>query len=69
MKSIFQLIALLCLSIVACMMESCSNKSEKIVLAYVTSHGTTLPDPDIVTHINYAFAHVDSTFSKLKINT
>ena len=68
MKSIFQLITLLCLSVMASMMESCSTKNEKIVLAYVTSHGATLPDPDLVTHINYAFAHVDSTFSKLKID-
>ena len=58
MKSIFQLITLLCLSVMASMMESCSTKNEKIVLAYVTSHGATLPDPDLVTHINYAFAHV-----------
>ena len=55
MKSIFQLITLLCLSVMASMMESCSTKNEKIVLAYVTSHGATLPDPDLVTHINYAF--------------
>lgn len=68
MKSIFQLITLLCLSVMASMMESCSTKNEKIVLAYVTSHGATLPNPDLVTHINYAFAHVDSTFSKLKID-
>lgn len=68
MKSIFQLITLFCLSVMASMMESCSTKNEKIVLAYVTSHGATLPDPDLVTHINYAFAHVDSTFSKLKID-
>ena len=68
MKSIFQLITLLCLSVMVSMLESCSTKNEKIVLAYVTSHGATLPDPDLVTHINYAFAHVDSTFSKLKID-
>ncbi len=38
-----------------------------IVAAYVTSQGETLPDPTVVTHINYAFGHVDSTFDKVRI--
>lgn len=30
----------------------------RAVIAYVTYYGTTLPDPQIVTHINYAFAEL-----------
>ena len=30
----------------------------RAVIAYVTYYGTTLPDPRIVTHINYAFAEL-----------
>lgn len=41
---------------------------QNIVLAYVTSGGKVLPDPAYVTHINYAFGHVDSTFSKVVID-
>lgn len=68
MRSIFRQTMMLCLLTVLTLMGACAEKKEKIVLAYVTSHGQTLPDPNIVTHINYAFAHVDSTFSKLIID-
>ena len=30
----------------------------RAVVAYVTYYGTTLPDPQIVTHVNYAFAEL-----------
>jgi chitinase len=40
----------------------------KIVLAYVTSHGTIMPDPAYITHINYAFGHVNETFNGLRIS-
>lgn len=59
----------------ACICVSCGTSgrqqpdtSKDIVLAYVTSNGKTLPDPSLVTHINYAFGHVDSTFSKVVID-
>lgn len=42
--------------------------TKNIVLAYVTSGGNELPDPQLVTHINYAFGHIDSTFSKITID-
>ena len=71
MKIKIEIIAFLSISLVALFFSSCSNnrveKPEKIVLAYVTSHGKALPDPAVVTHINYAFGHVDSSFSKIRI--
>jgi chitinase len=35
---------------------------EKIVLAYVTSNSGIMPDPAVLTHINYAFGLVNKTF-------
>ncbi|MDR0370860.1 MAG: glycoside hydrolase family 18 protein [Prevotellaceae bacterium] len=42
--------------------------SDKIVLAYTTSWSEILPDPLFVTHINYAFGHVNSTFDGIRID-
>ena len=33
----------------------------KVVVAYVTSWSHVIPDPKYMTHINYAFGHVDET--------
>ena len=43
-------------------------KNESVVLAYVTSWSSVIPSADVVTHINYAFGHVDSTFSGVKVD-
>ena len=40
---------------------------EKIVLAYVISRQDPLPDPKYLTHINYAFGHVNGTFDGVRI--
>lgn len=45
-----------------------SKKDEKIVLAYVTSWSKIMPDPAYLTHINYAFGHVNNTFSGVRID-
>jgi chitinase len=45
---------------------SCQPKEEEnklIVLAYVTAGTRIMPDPDYITHINYAFGHVNETFN------
>ena len=51
---------------------ACSPKQEaetnRVVLAYVTSWGTIMPDPDVITHINYAFGHVNESFNGVMIN-
>jgi len=45
------------------------TSSEKtIVLAYVTSWSSIMPDPTYLTHINYAFGHVTETFDGIKID-
>ena len=41
---------------------------ERIVVAYVCSWtNERLPDPNLMTHINYAFGHVNSTFNGVRI--
>lgn len=58
---------MLCATVFSGCSTSPQDTSHDIVLAYVTSHGKSLPDPSVVTHINYAFGQVDSTFSKVTI--
>jgi chitinase len=41
---------------------------DKIVLAYVTSNSTIMPDPAVLTHINYAFGTVNKTFDGVIIH-
>lgn len=67
MKRISHLLTLYAFFISLFILGACSNTSDRIILAYVTSSGKSLPDPQIVTHINYAFGHVDSTFCKVDI--
>ncbi len=43
------------------------QQSDKTVVAYVTSGSQVMPDPDDVTHINYAFGHVNKTFDGITI--
>jgi chitinase len=42
--------------------------ADRIVLAYVTSWSRVIPDPDYLTHINYAFAHVTNSFDGVRID-
>lgn len=41
---------------------------EKVVVAYVTSWTSVMPDPAYITHINYAFGHVTETFDGVRID-
>ncbi|WP_285057737.1 glycoside hydrolase family 18 protein [Pedobacter ginsengisoli] len=41
---------------------------KKIIVAYVTSWTKVMPDPAYVTHINYAFGHVNNTFDGIRID-
>ncbi|WP_214226114.1 glycoside hydrolase family 18 protein [Pedobacter sp. B4-66] len=43
------------------------STKNKVIVAYVTSWGKVLPDPKLVTHINYAFGHVNKTFDGVTI--
>jgi len=54
---------------------ACSNKktetaaiSKKIAVAYVTSWSNEMPDPTYITHINYAFGHVNDDFNGIRID-
>ena len=42
------------------------DPNEKILVAYIY-HPNALPDPTFLTHINYAFGHVNDTFNGVRI--
>ena len=42
--------------------------SKYVVVAYVTSWTRVMPDPFVMTHINYAFGHVNDTFNGIRID-
>lgn len=48
--------------------EPALKEGEKIVLAYVSSWSSIIPDPDVLTHINYAFGHVNATYNGVAID-
>ncbi|WP_270090644.1 glycoside hydrolase family 18 protein [Sphingobacterium sp. SYP-B4668] len=41
---------------------------KKVVIAYVTSWTSVVPDPHHITHINYAFGHVNDSFDGIRID-
>ena len=44
------------------------SRDSKDVVAYVTSWSEVMPDPQYMTHINYAFGHVNENFNGVKID-
>ena len=72
MKKFFVYFLVLAVVIVsACTQNQPGNvetKPERIVLAYVFGD-RTIPDISHVTHINYAFGHVNETFDGVRINS
>lgn len=44
------------------------QKSEPVVVAYVTSWTNVVPDPTVMTHLNYAFGHVNEQFNGVRID-
>lgn len=44
------------------------TKQDPVVVAYVTSWGNSTPNPKAMTHINYAFGHVNQTFNGIRID-
>lgn len=60
------------------LLASCGNKAAeasnasardtKVVIAYVTSWSHEIPDPAYMTHINYAFGHVNERFDGVLIS-
>lgn len=47
--------------------NSVSPQEEKYVIAYVTAWSDVMPDPQLMTHINYAFGHVTDSFDGIRI--
>ena len=47
---------------------SFNTRAQKVVVAYVTSWTKVMPDPNYVTHINYAFGHVNNTFDGVRVD-
>lgn len=45
-----------------------ASRDSKVVVAYVTSWSEVVPDPQYMTHINYAFGHVNESFNGVKID-
>ena len=41
---------------------------DMVIVAYVTSWTNEVPDPCVMTHINYAFGHVNGTFNGVRID-
>lgn len=44
-----------------------AGKNNKVVVAYVTSWSSIIPDPKYMTHINYAFGNVAESFDRVGI--
>ena len=62
---------LLMLALMYLPVATCGKKKEPqemIVVAYVTSWTHEVPDPWVMTHINYAFGHVNNTFNGVRID-
>ena len=45
-----------------------NEPKDMVVVAYVTSWTNEVPDPTVMTHINYAFGHVNDTFNGVRID-
>lgn len=45
-----------------------ASRDSKVVVAYVASWSEVMPDPQYMTHINYAFGHVNESFNGVKID-
>jgi len=64
MKHILALFLALC-----CWLSAFADKkTEPVVVAYVTSWTKVMPDPTVMTHLNYAFGHVNDQFNGVRID-
>ena len=55
-------------AILMCGCHASTPEKEYVVVAYVTSWTRVMPDPFVMTHINYAFGHVNDTFDGVRID-
>ena len=68
MKLSLRLTALLAFIMSAVSSLLAAENADRIVVAYVTSSPDIMPDPTEMTHINYAFGHVNETFDGVKVD-
>lgn len=69
MKKIF--LSLFCIFVAVSCADSnkvVETPAKKVLIAYVTSWSNREVDPQYLTHINYAFGHVDSTFDRVRVD-
>ena len=45
-----------------------AEEAGRVVVGYVTSWSDKMPDPLLVTHLNYAFGHVSESFDSMRID-
>ena len=66
---VFICVFIICVSgMTGCVQQRPEPENTSVVLAYVTSWTAIIPDPAYLTHINYAFGHVNETFNGVMIN-
>ena len=53
--------------VAAMLMASMFANAENIIVAYVTAGSNEVPDPTVMTHINYAFGGVNQTFNGVNV--
>lgn len=68
MKRILYIITAVALLLGSCSADKKAIESDKVVIAYVTSWSSVIPDPAHITHINYAFGHVTNSFDGVRID-
>ncbi len=56
------------LLLMQCCVMSANAKKERLVVAYVISWSKEIPNPMLMTHINYAFGKVKGTFDGVRID-
>ncbi|MBO5978829.1 MAG: glycoside hydrolase family 18 protein [Bacteroidales bacterium] len=55
-------------AILMCGCHAFNQDKNHVVVAYVTSWTNEIPDPFVMTHINYAFGHVNDTFDGVRVD-
>lgn len=65
---VFCIAAVLCGSAAAFGGNRKTVSDDKVIVAYVTSWSSVMPDPSVMTHINYAFGHVNDNHDGVRID-
>lgn len=68
MKKILLSAFLLIVTLICATAQKAVPVSDRVVVAYVTSWSRIVPDPFCMTHINYAFGHVNDSFDGVRID-